>query len=346
MKINQIIREKRIELGLTQEQLANAVGVSTPAVNKWEKGVSYPDITLLPVLARNLKIDLNTLFCFHEEMTEQEIALYMNEVSSMIHENRYAEAFQSAMEKIREFPNCYKLILNTAMALQGGLYMYAVNEAEIYEEKISQLYEKCMECEDLEIRYQAYSMMVSKYLNQNEYHKAQALLDEIPNISFDKKQQQGNLYFRKNELEEASKLFESELITTANKTNMILYSMMEIALKEGRDEDAFYFAEAAKKSAQVLELWDYTQWVNLFQFYSAQKDADHCVMVLEKILEALRNPWDFSESKLYQHVNQKKNPESMESFTKAFIDMIKNNLIGEFEFLKDHPGFLKLIDGE
>lgn len=41
MKINQIIREKRKELSLTQEQIAELLGgVSTPAVNKWEKGVS------------------------------------------------------------------------------------------------------------------------------------------------------------------------------------------------------------------------------------------------------------------------------------------------------------------
>ena len=40
MKINQIIREKRKELSFTQEQVAERLGVSAPAVNKWEKGVS------------------------------------------------------------------------------------------------------------------------------------------------------------------------------------------------------------------------------------------------------------------------------------------------------------------
>lgn len=40
MKINQIIREKRKALSLTQEQVADFLGVSTGAVNKWEKGVS------------------------------------------------------------------------------------------------------------------------------------------------------------------------------------------------------------------------------------------------------------------------------------------------------------------
>ena len=40
MKINEIIREKRKALSLTQEQIAGYLGVSTPAVHKWEKGVS------------------------------------------------------------------------------------------------------------------------------------------------------------------------------------------------------------------------------------------------------------------------------------------------------------------
>ncbi len=61
MKINEIIKERRIDQGLTQEQVAESLGVSTPAVNKWEKGISYPDITILPALARLLRVDLNTL---------------------------------------------------------------------------------------------------------------------------------------------------------------------------------------------------------------------------------------------------------------------------------------------
>lgn len=40
MKINEIIREIRLAEGFTQEQMASYLGVSAPAVNKWEKGVS------------------------------------------------------------------------------------------------------------------------------------------------------------------------------------------------------------------------------------------------------------------------------------------------------------------
>lgn len=40
MKINEIIHQRRIEKQLTQEQMADLLGVSAPAVNKWEKGGS------------------------------------------------------------------------------------------------------------------------------------------------------------------------------------------------------------------------------------------------------------------------------------------------------------------
>lgn len=40
MKIGEQIREYRKNAGLTQEQVANYLGVTAPAVNKWERGVS------------------------------------------------------------------------------------------------------------------------------------------------------------------------------------------------------------------------------------------------------------------------------------------------------------------
>ena len=40
MQINEQIREHRKKIGLTQEQIASYLGVSTPAVNKWEKGIT------------------------------------------------------------------------------------------------------------------------------------------------------------------------------------------------------------------------------------------------------------------------------------------------------------------
>ena len=98
MSIGKQIKYYRKKFGLTQEQVANHLGVSTPAVNKWEKGNTYPDITLLPAFARLLKIDMNELFLFQDELTDQEIGEFVNEVSEMALEN-FTEAFAIAKKE-------------------------------------------------------------------------------------------------------------------------------------------------------------------------------------------------------------------------------------------------------
>ena len=104
MKINQIIREKRKELSLTQEQVAELLGVSTPAVNKWEKGSTYPDITLLPALARLLKMDLNTLLSFNEDLTDVEIENFVNELDKVFKSRAIKPLFRWQSTKYMNIP--------------------------------------------------------------------------------------------------------------------------------------------------------------------------------------------------------------------------------------------------
>ena len=61
MNISKIITDKRKELGLTQQALAEKLNISFQAISKWENGTSYPDITLLPILAAVLNISIDSL---------------------------------------------------------------------------------------------------------------------------------------------------------------------------------------------------------------------------------------------------------------------------------------------
>ena len=70
MEENQIgvfIRDRRLEMGLTQQRLADALGVTDKAVSKWERGVSYPDITLLRALADALGVNVSELLAGKRE---------------------------------------------------------------------------------------------------------------------------------------------------------------------------------------------------------------------------------------------------------------------------------------
>lgn len=46
------IKEYRLKKGYTQEQLAYDLGVSSQTVSRWENGATYPDIVMLPVIAK------------------------------------------------------------------------------------------------------------------------------------------------------------------------------------------------------------------------------------------------------------------------------------------------------
>lgn len=59
--IGTIIMRLRKEHGMTQDQLANALGITFQAVSKWENGVSSPDISTLPLLADLFGVSVDQL---------------------------------------------------------------------------------------------------------------------------------------------------------------------------------------------------------------------------------------------------------------------------------------------
>ena len=83
MNIGNVIKKYRKELGYTQEEMANRLGVTTPAVNKWENGNSNPDIELLAPIARLLHISLDILLSFRENLTDFEIEELIHKMDKM-----------------------------------------------------------------------------------------------------------------------------------------------------------------------------------------------------------------------------------------------------------------------
>ena len=60
-KTGQLITELRKEKGMTQKQLAEALNVTDKAVSKWERGLSFPDISMLEPLSELLDISIMEL---------------------------------------------------------------------------------------------------------------------------------------------------------------------------------------------------------------------------------------------------------------------------------------------
>ncbi|STB11482.1 helix-turn-helix domain-containing protein [Clostridium perfringens] len=345
MRINEIIKEKRNAQGLTQEQVAMYLGVSTPAVNKWEKGTCYPDITLLPALARLLKVDLNTLLSFKEDLSEQEIGVFVNDLVKIANNDGFHVAFEKAMDKIYEYPTCDKLILTVSTVMQGSMYMFGADDKEKYEKQIEEFYIKLTRSDDIEIRNQALSMLINIYLGRKEYEKAQECVDKLPNITYDKKVLQGNIYKKSNEFQKAAEIFEQKLLSATTDIYISLISTLEIALKEGRNEDAKYFAEVIDKTTKLYDLYEYNSYSGYFEVYKAEKDVENFLLVLNKILDVMGKRWDPSKSKLYRHIKDKREEEGFnEQLLSNFVNILKNDSDGELDFLKDNDEFNNLLN--
>ena len=67
MQIGAFIRDRRLQLEMTQQQLADKLGVTDKAVSKWERSVSCPDITILRSLADALEVSVSELLAGQRE---------------------------------------------------------------------------------------------------------------------------------------------------------------------------------------------------------------------------------------------------------------------------------------
>ena len=349
MRINEIIKEKRLEKGYTQEQMAELLGITAPAVNKWEKGASYPDITLLSPLARLLGVDLNTLLSFHEDLSEKEVQLFVSRLSKVAEEDGFEAAYREAYEKVKEYPRSYNLMLNVGATLEGLLLL---GKAESKEEKVTkwieELYLGASKSDDSSISDQARSMLISKYRGRKEYDKAQQLLDSLPDKNFvDKEQIQANLLFDQGKYEEAGKLTEGHLISGVSDIYASLIMLMELALKEGRIEDAEYIVKRYEETSKGFDMWEYGWYVARFELYTELERWDEFLEVLEKILLTLKEGWKPMKSPLYHYKEFK--PEEEEQEGKRLGDMMRTMILNAIyqdehtAFLKDDPRFLNML---
>lgn len=109
LRIGEVIKAKRNEYGMTQEMLAAQLGVTKAAVSKWETAESYPDITMIPIIADIFAIPIDELFrkservkppkiinCYragfiYESIKNKELFDHGFDVTSSINKNGYTK---------------------------------------------------------------------------------------------------------------------------------------------------------------------------------------------------------------------------------------------------------------
>lgn len=110
-RMGEIIAKKRKEAGMTQAELAMYIGVSKPAVSKWESGYSLPDISLLPVLASFFDISIDELMGYQPQINEKNMDAIYEKLIKSLSELSADTVFNECRSYIGKYYFCWQLIL-------------------------------------------------------------------------------------------------------------------------------------------------------------------------------------------------------------------------------------------
>lgn len=114
------IRFYRRQEGLTQEQLAEAMGVSVAAVSKWEQGQSLPEIPMLMELADFFDLSVDALLGYRLRSNDRKSV--SERLKVLRREDRYDEGLAEAEKALQKFPNTFTVVYECAKLFEmaGG----------------------------------------------------------------------------------------------------------------------------------------------------------------------------------------------------------------------------------
>lgn len=111
----------RHERGVTQETLAQHVGVSKAAVSKWENDQSTPDIALLPVLAAYFGVSVDALLDYRPRMTREELRAAHTRIAALFAQGEQEEALTQVRAMLRTYHADAEVLIEGATLLINHL---------------------------------------------------------------------------------------------------------------------------------------------------------------------------------------------------------------------------------
>lgn len=199
VKLGKKIRQLRKGKNISQEVLAQFLGVSFQAVSKWENDTAMPDVALIPVIASFFGVSTDELFDYNRLEQEQQVMKICRDAA----EFRFSDPAKSELmlrEGLKRYPG-NDVILNNLL--------YVIQTPERREEVVT-LCKSILEVTKYDdVKYDVLRILATTYHDMGQQTLVKDTLELIPEIYFSK-------------LELAAKLLEGREAMTAAKTQALL----------------------------------------------------------------------------------------------------------------------------
>lgn len=183
------IRRLRKERELTQEKLAEYLGVTFQSISNWERGESYPDITLLPEIAAFFKVSIDDLLGLSRAEAQKKIDCYLR----VYEENRFKDTpftFRELQQAVRDFPSDFRILVRYMELLMCEKTYKDAPDYEKTSRELLSIYDNIQtHCTDDSIRMWSKRLICqhlhtkSHYTGNDEYQlQAEAILSEMPDM--------------------------------------------------------------------------------------------------------------------------------------------------------------------
>ena len=245
------IKALRKQKNISQEVLAQALGVSFQAVSKWETGAALPDVALIPAIAGFFEVSTDELFDFNLLEQERKV-MDICSAAADIRDERPAEAETILREGLKQFPG-NEIILNNLL--------YTMRAPERNEEVVT-LCKSILEVTRLDdVKYDVLRILAETYHAMGEQSLVQPTLEQIPEIYFSKLELAAKLL----EGEEAMRAAGAQAYLSRDDLLDMLTRMSQLCREKGEADQAENYAGLARAVYSLFEGRDDTQGYNQWE---------------------------------------------------------------------------------
>lgn len=326
--------------GLTQEQLAAQLGVSAPAVSKWETNSSYPDITLLCPLARALGTNVDTLLQFEETLFDQEVAARINEVMEMVMQGDAAGAEAQLDALLHRWPGCTALQFNAAAVYDGFEMFFLSADKDTHNrwrERKRTLLEEIRRTGSAAYWQSATIQLASLAAARGDTGQAEALLNELPAYTGDPTAVRVQLCLKKDQPEEALKLAQTQLYKAVVKIESCMTTLLDPRVQPD-PQKALKACRTYQTVAKTFGLVDMSDGF-LVEIYLHCGEVDQAAACFARYVEVLTGPPVFPDEDLFSPGLAYAKPETAQAVFPPLRRMLLQGVTSEERYrpLLTHP---------
>mgnify|MGYP000882725905 CR=1 FL=1 len=350
LSIGKNIQNKRRSMGMTQDQLATVLGVSIAAVSKWETGGTYPDITLLPPLARLLDSTVDDLLGFEAQLSDEQVKALCDRCAKQFETSSWESALDLCEKFVREYPNNLLLKLRIGSVLMMHTPCAGTEDAaaELIG-RAADLIREATKSEDIQIRDAAWLSLSGLLIQQQQYEDALKALEEIHRSAADPEAMKVSVYYAMGNLEKSKQTAQYLLASHTSACDIALVTLSKIARKENNYPLALRMENLSLQLSQMFDRdklygQDLVHHLMIARYYTEQEKIREALDALHRFVKCAKmpnSPEAVKESPFFDRIEMNKT-----SISKDFLDRCAYQMVKEeqaFGPLKDHPEFINIL---